>query len=320
MRKLIYYMASVLFVSLTACSEDTDFVTEDSGKATLRLRQSWVVDQDNLASEQTIQNIAVLLTEPSSEVITHKYINASFSSASEYESVTLPDDVTTLNSKDIYVLTNYDNSIDFDGITTLEELERQTTPSVNSIQNLDPARGFCMYGKTLDFDFNNTDNESAIVYVNRICAKYRITLTFSPDPAVSTENSFLITEAANYAYIGKNTGDTIPEDAYFDFTEPIVLEASGDTAYIAVAYVYESVKTPGLQLITNPTTAAESEEYSTTLPLPQRNYLYDIQIKVFERPSTLRNVQADVNTRKQREHLMKVTVYDENGNQVHPED
>lgn len=320
MRKSVYYISFLLLLVIFAgCSSETDIDTPVKNEVLIRLipqgNLTKVVDEDNLESEQTIKNLTVLFTEPSSNVITHKHVNSGFTSVDDYKVVSIPLEPSELQSKDIYVITNYGNA-SFNSISTLDELAQMTTPAVNKANNLKPENGFCMYGKTLDFDFANATGP-AIVYAVRTCAKYRINLTFPDDPALSTDNSFVITNAANYTYIVDNTGFTIPSNAYFDFASAITLQPASDGSFTNLAYVYEADEDPKIYLYTHIDGSTAAQEYSADLPMPARNYLYDILIKVYKDDSTTKSVDADiVNTSKGYTYSTEVKVYDENGRLV----
>ncbi|SHE90880.1 hypothetical protein SAMN05444362_102466 [Dysgonomonas macrotermitis] len=289
--------------------------------ATIKLRQNGfeaaVIDEDNLESEQTIKNITILLTDPSSDIITHKYVNAGFSDVDDYRLVTLPVELSELGRKDIYVITNYGNS-SLQSLTTISDLKEKTTPAVNKTNNLDPEDGLCMFGKTLDFDFNNDTNSPAIVYAVRTCAKYRITLTFPDNPTLSTNNTFLIANAANYTYIVNNTGNSIPSNAYFNFAaESPLLETSNANEYSNIAYVYEADKAPQMHIYTHPNNSTTAEEFFADLPIPRRNYLYDIEVQVLD--GGTRSLSAGSNSKAQFVYNMKVTTYNNEGNVVEPQ-
>lgn len=316
MRKLVYIFSIILLFN-TSCTKDSEIAPATASVA-IKLQQDGfspkLVDEDNLESEQLILNLTIMFTEPSSNVFTHKFVNAGYTDVDDYKLVTLPLDLSELNRKDIYVITNYGNA-SFNALSTLDDLKEKQTPVSNKNNLLEPQKGFCMYGKTYDFDFNNETHSPAIVYAVRTCAKYRITLTFPENPTLSTSNSFLITNAANYTYIMDDTGNTIPSDAYFNFPKQIDLTDNGAGAYVSTAYIYEATKAPQIYIYTHMNNSSKAQEFSADLPVPQRNYLYDIDVRIYESQtkSLINSKNKDAGNYR---YETNITVFDEQGNLV----
>lgn len=239
-----------------------------------------MVDADNLKSEETINTIALFLTEPSSKEIAYKYVNIGSMDMDEYRLIALPLQLSELQKKDVYMITNYGNA-DLSAVNTLDDIEKLTTPTVDKNHDLDPDEGFCMYGELLNYDFTDT-NSSAIVNVERTCAKYRITLTFPDNPALSTDNTFVIANEASYTHIVEGLRGGLSNSDYFNITDPIVLEPDGTGKYMNTIYMYEAEKAPQIYLYTRMNNSLLKQEFSTELPMPYRNYIYDINIQIYE--------------------------------------
>ena len=294
MRKLIYILALVL---LSGCGKEE--ISDRAAGRGVSIRfvtglhnLSRVVDTDNLAEEQIIHNISLFLTEPGSDAITHRYVHVGFSSAGDYTQISLPLTPDELQTRDIYAVANHDNDITLEALSSIQELETMQTPYVDKNNNLDPMRGFCMYGMLSGFDFNNTDAATAQVELERTCAKYRINLTFPQDPSLSTVNSFVIGKAANYTFIGENTGQSIPDDAYFNFADPTPLNADGQGVYTNLAYVYEATEQPVMYIYTR--MGGKEQIFTANLPVPERNYLYGIDVEVFAYTSTRTSGSSEI--------------------------
>lgn len=287
MRKLIYisFILPTLLLFASGCDKDFQPAGGVTGENYISIQlfgdnfTSRLIDEDNLESEQVMDNISVFFTEPSSEVITHKYVRTGFLPVDDYRLVTIPLNPAELQRRDIYVITNYGNA-SFNSVNTIYELETMQTPVVNKNNNLAAGTGFCMYGKTLDFDFNNATHSPAKVYAFRTCAKYRVRLTFPENPALGTNNSFLITDAASYTYIGENTGIEVPSKEYFNFSKAITLVPDGNNGYTNNAYTYEASKAPKIHINTRINNS--NREFVADLPVPKRNYLYDIDVRIYE--------------------------------------
>lgn len=286
--KYIFYICCFLTLFFSGCGKDVGAVPEPKDQTEIRLfasrhnmGPSWgrAIDEDNLPSEQTIRNISVFFTDPDSELITEKYVYAGFSSVDDYKVITLPSNLSGLGTKDIYVVTNYDDP-GLSSVSNLTDLKNRTTPKVDKNNNLDPEKGICMFGRTSGFDFANATG-SAIVMVVRTCAKYRINLSFPYDgPQLSTDNTFVMTHAANYTYLGEKSGNSIPSDAYFNFLNKTPLISNGGEVYSNVAYVYEATQAPVLYIYTRIHNIG-TQSFQLSLPVPKRNYLYDIDVLIY---------------------------------------
>lgn len=282
MRRLTYIFCIML---LAGCGRDRD--TVPPGGAVIRLETraheggipARLIDGDNTAAEQTVNNISVFLTEPGQSGITHSYVHSGFSASGEYMQVSLPLDPGSLGTKDIYVVANHGDTAALGSAGTIGELEAIRTPFADKNNNLEPQNGFCMYGMLAGFDFGAADAGAAPVTVERTCAKYRITLTFPQDSNLSAVNSFVVGNAANYTFVGADTGLKIPADAYFNFAEPMPLIPDGEGAYINTAYVYEASAAPHIYIYTRMDGAEQM--FTAFLPVPVRNYMYDIRVEVY---------------------------------------
>ena len=239
-----------------------------------------MVDEDNLESEQVINTIALFLTEPSSQEIAYKYTNIGSINMDGYRLIALPLQVSELQKKDVYLITNYKN-INLSAVNTMDDIKNLNTPTVDKNHDLDPNEGFCMYGELLNYDFTDT-NSSAIVSMERTCAKYRVTLTFPDNPVLSTDNTFVIANEASYTHIVNGLRTGIPDSDYFNIASPISLEADGTGKYINTVYMYEAEKAPKIYIYTRINNSSQKQEFSTELPAPYRNYIYDIDIQIYE--------------------------------------
>lgn len=307
---IIYILIIFLFTS--SCNNNVeDFVTENS-KTQIKLLhgnfQSKAVDDDNLEDEQKIINLSIFLTEPGSDEFFYSAVrNVAFSDIDDYRLVTLPLNLSTLGRKDIYVVTNLENS-SLNQAKNLTELKKLSTPTASKSNNLNPQNGFCMFGQTLDFDFNNEAGEPAKVYAVRTCAKYRFTLTFPQNPTLSTSNAFLIKDAASNTCIGEKEK---ANPKYFTFSTPIPLHLTEANTYSNITYVYESEKAPKLGLYLNYSNSSSYVDYEADLPVPQRNYLYDIDIEVHDIQT-----KSSSDTNQKYRFNTTITTYDEGGNRI----
>lgn len=284
MRRSIYIFLFVVVLSAAGCGKDNTPSPVGGGDAGVRLLirmptaytpGSRTVNDDNLASEQAVYKLSVFLTEPSGSTIIYKYVNSGFSASGDILQVPLPLDASELLVKDIYVVTNYDNDEILEAIGTVQQLKATQTPSVNKNSNLDPGNGLCMYGTLSGFDFSSG---TPLVTLERTCAKYRFTLTFPQGSDLSTANSVVIANAAAYTFLAENSGQSIDPGAYFNFASPMPLVSDGAGNYSAITYVYEASQAPVMYIYTNMN--GEGQTFSAALPMPARNFLYDIEIEI----------------------------------------
>lgn len=284
MKKIGLYIAFLCLVVLMSCAHDmSDQIQEEQQGISLLLMPSVnytrAVDDDNLTSEQIINNLSIFLTEPSSTVIVDKYIHYNFTTIdATCKLVNLPLDPATVGEKDIYVIANHDDVRALNSYTTVANLQNLMTPSINTNSMLMPENGFCMYGVTSGYDFSTQGNTRAKVSLIRTCAKYRIKLTFSDASYSSTENSFNIRNIAMYTPVGPGATITTPSDAYYDYPNNIPLPETSAGVYSNIIYIYESAQVPtmAIEAVLN----GETETFLVRLPLPQRNYLYDIEVEI----------------------------------------
>ncbi|MCD8260735.1 MAG: hypothetical protein LUD15_03975, partial [Bacteroides sp.] len=186
---------------------------------------------------------------------------------------------------------NYDDEKELTDITTLDEMKELWAPEINKSNNLDPLNGFCMYGSLPDVDFTDVTNYPVTVGLVRTCAKLRVNLTFPGNSLLSINNSFLIQRAATYTHVVPNSIVTLPMDNYFNFAAALPLTDNGAGVYTGNTYVYEANQAPVITIYTHLGGSTEEQAFTATLPVPQRNYLYDLIIEVYEEGTALRSVE-----------------------------
>ncbi|MCD8043957.1 MAG: hypothetical protein LUH10_12925 [Tannerellaceae bacterium] len=315
MKKIVCYMLTFLSITLAGCSREDQHPESEGAVIKLAVPKAFltkVVDGDNLAVEQTVNNISLFFAEPSATTITFKYVNTGFTTSGDYQIISLPVEPQDLQTKNIYVVANYDDEEALNALATIDDLKTMITPEVDKTNNLDPENGFCMYGSTLNFDF--TAGSDAIVDLVRTCAKIRVNLTFPENPGLSTSNSFLIQNAARYTYIIKNSTAMLPLTDYFNFAAPINLVDNGADAYVNNAYIYEATALPVITIYTHINNSTEQQEFTANLPLPQRNYLYDLQIEIYEEETASRSTESII--KPSYRAVSTLRVYDEKGEPV----
>lgn len=322
MRRLLYILPILLSFFYISCSDDTDALPEKSEGKTVSIKLMQqpgfvgrIIDNDNLASEQTVKNISVFFTEPSSDVVTNKFVFLRFASVDDYKLVPLPLNPETLHTKDIYVITNYDNVSTLNAVATVSDIQNLTTPAVDKTNNLTPENGICMYGVTYGFNFNDGTYSPAVVNVERTGAKMRVNVTFPENPTLSTNNTFLIQNAARYTYVVKNDTLEIPQTGYYTYAAAMPLTNNGSGVYSGIAYIYAATQAPKLYIYTN--MGGKKQEFSADLPKPQRNYLYDIDIEVYS--GTVPPGTKSIGTSNDGQgyyYKTSVSVYDADGNRI----
>lgn len=319
MQTIKYILLFSLFTFLWGCGNDISSTDPSPKAVSIKIVQrsgfqTKLVDDDNLESEQTIKNINVFFTEPSSDVIVEKYIMAGFSIDGDYQLISIPIEPEVLQEKDIYIIANYDDADKLEAITTVTEMKALMTPLSDKNNLLAPENGLCMFGTTPNFDFNSGSDEPAIVTLVRTCTKIRINLVFPENPTLSTNNSFLIVDAAKYTHVIENDKSTIPGDAYFTYATELPLTNNGLNQYVATTYIYESAKVPVLYIYTHMFDSPATQEYSARLPLPERNFLYNIKIEIYDSSISPTKAKRSYGYT----HKVIIKVYDENGMLIEP--
>lgn len=322
MQRIYYYIVSLVLLLLIAssCSNDLDDYSGSDGETiSIKLVQqrnyyAKTIDEDNLLIEQTVKNLSVFFTEPSSDVVTNKFIYTGFSSHDDYKIITLPLNPADLLSKDIYIIANYDNQAALQAVTTIDDISQLTTPVVDKNNNLTPENGICMYGNTLNHNFGPGSTTPVLVNLERTGAKMRVNLTFPENPTLSTNNSYLFEGMSTYTYVVKRDNMAIAQNAYYTHAAAFPLTDNGSQQYVSTSYLYESGQAPVLHLYTN--IDGTQQSYSANLPKPMRNYLYDISVEVYGGPVPPGTRNAAMTKSSGYTYITSVKVYDENGQRV----
>ncbi|MCD8030875.1 MAG: hypothetical protein LUF85_08680 [Bacteroides sp.] len=287
MRKINGYIGLLItLLSISSCVQSEPEEAPEAKTVTIRMGQrsgGWTrtINADNLAVEQTVKNLSIFFTDPSSTAIIYKYVYTGFSISNQEQIITLPIEASDLQTKDVYVIANYDDESDLNALTDLSEMRALFTPEIDKNNTLDPSDGFCMFGHTDNVDFTDSSNLPVYVPLTRTCAKFRITLRFPEGAELSTVNSFLIQKAAKYTHVVENLTEVLPVTDYFNYAAALPLTDNGAEAYTSITYVYEAAQAPAITIYTHLNNSTEEQEFTTTLPVPQRNYLYDLNIYIY---------------------------------------
>ncbi len=311
----IYYLFSFFLLLFSSCEKNDIQSFEEESGVTIRLfslnpYNLRIVDEDNLEIEQTVKNISLFFTEPSTNAIVYKYAYTGFRISGDYQFISLPLEPADLLTKDVYVIANYDNEPALNAVNTVDDLKGLFTPIVDKTNNLDPANGLCMYGFLPNFDF--TAGEDAVIGMERTCAKIRINLTFPENTNASQENTFLIQHAANHTFVIENPSSVLPQTDYFNFAAFLPLRFNGTDTYSNIVYVYEASDPPIITLNTNLTGENAINEFTTRLPVPVRNYLYDLTIEILEE-DTDNSIRSYSGKNNNRSYLYKSSISVYNG-------
>lgn len=251
-----------------------------------------VTGADDLPEEYEIRNLSIFLADPGSNVIANRFVHQPFSSVDpatemNYKQVALPLDPAGIGRKDVYVVANCPDIASLDAVTSLDGLRALQTPEATVTEGLSAATaGLPMYGESPDMNLATTSaGNPALVTLKRTCAKLRITLTFTDDSWVGTDNAYSVENVAPYTFYANNTPSSfVPGDM---ISYPRTAFSSVDAQqFESVAYIYESSLPPYIRIHTN--LGGEAKEYfiNTGLPVPVRNNLYDIEIQIYPPETT----------------------------------
>ncbi len=292
MKKAYSFILLMAAVFLAGCETDNDMNLENQAKkvylsfaplANIVTRST----ADNLPEEYAIKNLSVFLTEVGSNTIISSYPNIGFTPADpnpagdtlNHKMITLPLDPTTIQRKDVYVIANYQGTLPT--VTAIEQLKAIQTPAATSAAGLSVTDGLPMYGELLNANLSSTSaNAPVLVPLTRVCAKFRVTLTFVDATYVGTGNSFTMTNVPSYTLYGG--GNITPTPALITYPAT-ALSSIGTLQYQGVAYVYESMAAmPTININTTIEGVAKTYKIATNLPISSRNNLYDIDVKVYK--------------------------------------
>jgi len=283
-------MVTVFF---TACETNNDIVPEKQAKkvyltftplANVVLRAS----SDNLPEEYAIQNLSIFLTEVGSNTIVDSYPDIAFTPADPLPAgdtlntklITLSLDPTTVGQKDVYVIANH-SSTALPAITTIDQLKTIQTPEATSTAGLSDTNGLPMYGTLLNANLGGTSASApALVPLTRVCAKFRVTLTFMDATYAGTNNSntFTMIDVPTYTFYA---GNSAPPAALVTYP-PTYLTQIDALQYQGVAYAYESTTMPSISINTTINGDPKTYNVTTNLPVSSRNSLYDIDVQVYK--------------------------------------
>lgn len=289
MKKIYLFILVMAIAFFAGCETDDEMMIEKQADkvyfAFSPLANIVTRAADNLPEEYAIKNLSVYLTEVGSKTIVNSYPNIAFTPADpnpandtlNHKLMTLPLDPTTVGRKDIYVIANHQGTLP--SVTTIDELKAIQTPEATTAAGLLVANGLPMYGTLLNANLSNTSAEApAIVPLSRVCAKFRVTLTFVDATYAGTDNSFTMKNVPTYTYYGENAevSDTL-------ITYPATPVSSiGTLKYQGVAYAYESTTMPGITVNTTISGDVKAYKIDTNLPVSSRNNLYDINVEIYK--------------------------------------
>jgi hypothetical protein len=309
-----YFIFLLAIASLAGCETDIDIApeTEKQEKAVYLtfapLANVVVRAADNLPEEFAIKNLSVFLAEVGSNTIIERYPNIGFTPADpnpvgdtlNHKLITLPLDPSTIGRKDVYVVANHSGAA-LPTITTVSQLKAIQTSAANAVAGLSTANGLPMFGELLNANLSGTSREAAaVIPLTRVCAKFRVTLTFVDAAYAGTGNSFTMIDVPTHTFYGGSGAGAVGLITYPATT----LSAVGALQYQGVAYVFESMTVPTISVNTTINSEAKTYLINTSLPVSSRNNLYDIDVRIY-RPVSPRSASA-VNREKP---ICKVAIY-----------
>ncbi len=249
-------------------------------------------DTDNTAGEYAIDNISVFLAVAGSSTIDYGYVHQSFSSLDNGsienpKMVSLPLTPGSLADMDVYVIANCYDVAGLGAVRTVDDIRALQTARAPVTTGPLP-----MYGELSDADLNTSTTTSPLtVPLTRTVAKLRITVTFADPDWVGADNRFVVEQAAPYTYYAPGNISAFDASEFVDYPA-IALNADATPGqFTGVAYVYESASAPRLHIYT--TVGGTAKEYIALdhFPVPVRNYLYDIEIRLLKPSSATGSIQ-----------------------------
>lgn len=292
MRKILSILS--FLPALFACGEVAVPVPEVPDGVVLDISlpaMSTRADADNRPEEYNIVDLSLFLTAPGSTEIVYKYVHQSFASIDNtsirnLKRVTLPLAAGTQPPMDIYVVANCDNAAALQAIVSTDGIAKLQTPSATSAVGLDTEDGLPMYGVLSGIDLDTSTGEAPVVVpLVRTCAKLRVTLTFDDPTWVGTDNTFAVENAAPHTFFPPGRIPVFPSTGLVNYPAT-GMTATSATTFTGTAYVYESGTRPQIRIRTHAGGTDRQYLASDHFPIPARNYLYDISIRVLKPTST----------------------------------
>ncbi|MDR1003923.1 MAG: hypothetical protein LBL97_02785 [Prevotellaceae bacterium] len=296
------YICLLAGLLLAACSAETPEMSLPDAPHPATGVEVWLSptraagDADNLPEEYSLLNVSFFLTDAGGSTFTDKFIHQPTAPAVSTgadclgcRKVTLPAELATATRKDIYVVANFDDAERLASLATVADLQALATPKrlVNSNLNID--RGLPMYGMSADVDLSSN---ALRVMLQRICAKLRVTLTFTDPSWVGSRNRIEMHDVAPYTYFMPRTGFGVPANELINYSQVTLTQISEQT-FRGVIYLYESNTLPYLQLYTVVDGKEKIYTAKDHFPLPVRNRLYDVEIEMLP-PTQTRSAEGAV--------------------------
>ncbi|WP_242053269.1 FimB/Mfa2 family fimbrial subunit [Dysgonomonas sp. GY617] len=139
------------------------------------------------------------------------------------------------------------------------------------------SSGLPMYGQAVNVNLSSTSASTpANITLTRACSKLRVTME---NAVAGTGNAFIVENAAPDTSYAPGSSLTFSTSDLITYQQ-VILDSVSPGVYQGVTYVYESIQSPRLRILTS--INEDSREYiaSSNFPLPMRGYLYDIHVFV----------------------------------------
>lgn len=278
----IYLALSLAFLLLSACHNDSEPFAETPREISLVLTPAPSLkaagDPDDLPAEYAVKNLSVFLAAPGSNTVLNSFIHTGFSpSGDNCTLVSLPLDPATAAFRDIYVVANCSDIASLNAVAAIGDIKALATPQGPLTTAVMLSSGLPMYGQAANVNLGGTSAASpANIALTRSCAKLRVTLE---NAAAGADNAFIVENTAPYTLYAPGNPLTFGAPGLIAYPQ-VALDPVSTGEYEGITYIYESVQSPRLRILTSINGAGREYVASSNFPLPVRGYLYDIRVKI----------------------------------------
>ncbi|MBD8349944.1 fimbrial protein [Dysgonomonas sp. HGC4] len=276
------YMTLFLALSLlSACHNDGEPFAETSQEVSLVLMSvpslKAAGDPDDLPAEYAVKDLSVFLATPGSNTVLNSFIHTGFSpSGDNCTLVNLPLDPATAAFRDIYVVANCSDVTSLNAVTTVSDIKALATPQGPLTTAIILNSGLPMYGQAANVNLGGTSAASpANITLTRACAKLRVTM----ENVTDTSNAFIVENAAPSTLYAPGTPLRFGTLDLITYPQ-ITLDSISPGMYQSIIYIYESLQSPCLRILTSIKGISREYVANSNFPLPVRGYLYDIRIQI----------------------------------------
>ncbi|MBF0647969.1 DUF4906 domain-containing protein [Dysgonomonas sp. GY75] len=279
---ILYQALSLAFLLLSACHDGDQPFTGPPREVSLVLTAAPSLKAaggpDDLPAEYAVKDLSVFLAAPGGTAVLNSFIHTGFSPSGDHCTlVSLPLDPAAAAFRDIYVVANCGDIASLNAVTSVGDIKALATPQGPLTTAVMLSSGLPMYGQAATINLGGTSPASpAGIALTRACAKLRVTLE---NAGAGADNAFIVENAAPCTLYAPGNPLTFGAPDLIAYPQ-VALDPVSTGEYEGITYIYESIESPRLRILTSINGTDREYVASSNFPLPVRGYLYDISIRV----------------------------------------